>query len=117
MPIGPPVYVIAQYPYKARKDTHLTFAKGDRIRIVEQQEMWWCGELNSKTGWFPKSYVKIVDETTTTTAAVVEQQSSPKKTVTAASIPNTRRPSTNSDHQLSTGMLYLFVLFLMTFNV
>lgn len=51
----------ALYPWKARKNTHLSFQKGDVIKILEQQEMWWNGQLDGKTGWFPKSYVKIVE--------------------------------------------------------
>ena len=36
----------AQYPWKAKKDNHLTFNKGDIINVKEQQDMWWSGELN-----------------------------------------------------------------------
>ncbi|XP_078322482.1 intersectin-1-like isoform X4 [Crassostrea virginica] len=55
----------ALYPWKAKKENHLSFNKGDTIHVKEQQEMWWSGELNGKldmvhTGWFPKSYVKMV---------------------------------------------------------
>lgn len=52
----------AIYTWMAKKDNHLTFNKGDLIAIKEQQEMWWSGELNGKVGWFPKSYVKLIDE-------------------------------------------------------
>ncbi len=52
----------AMYPWKAKEDNHLTFAKGDIITIKEQQDMWWFGELNNNSGWFPKSYVKQLDE-------------------------------------------------------
>ncbi|ESO89239.1 hypothetical protein LOTGIDRAFT_106084, partial [Lottia gigantea] len=50
----------ATYPWKARQDNHLTFNKDDTIIVKEQQDMWWLGELNGKTGWFPKAYVKLV---------------------------------------------------------
>ncbi|XP_061176343.1 intersectin-1-like isoform X2 [Saccostrea echinata] len=50
----------ALYPWKAKKENHLSFNKGDIIHVKEQQEMWWSGELNGQTGWFPKSYVKLV---------------------------------------------------------
>ncbi|OWF43900.1 intersectin-1-like isoform X1 [Mizuhopecten yessoensis] len=49
----------ALYPWKAKKDNHLSFNKGDIITVKEQQEMWWSGELNGQVGWFPKSYVKL----------------------------------------------------------
>lgn len=38
----------ALYPWKAKKDNHLTFNKGDVILVKEQQEMWWSGEINGK---------------------------------------------------------------------
>ncbi|KAK6187699.1 hypothetical protein SNE40_005666 [Patella caerulea] len=50
----------ATYPWKARQENHLTFNKDDTIIVKEQQDMWWLGELNGKTGWFPKAYVKLV---------------------------------------------------------
>lgn len=50
------------YPWKAKKDDHLAFDKGEVIRILEQHELWWKGELNGKIGWFPKSYVKIITD-------------------------------------------------------
>ncbi|XP_056016290.1 intersectin-1-like isoform X4 [Ostrea edulis] len=50
----------ALYPWKAKKENHLSFNKGDIIQIKEQQEMWWSGELQGQVGWFPKSYVKLV---------------------------------------------------------
>lgn len=50
----------ALYPWKAKKENHLSFNKGDIIQVKEQQEMWWSGDLNGQTGWFPKSYVKMV---------------------------------------------------------
>ncbi|XP_041351403.1 intersectin-1-like isoform X5 [Gigantopelta aegis] len=50
----------AMYPWKARQDNHLTFNKDDVITVKEQQDMWWMGELNGQTGWFPKAYVKLI---------------------------------------------------------
>ena len=51
---------VALYPYRAKKDDHLNFNKNDIIVVTDQQDMWWSGELNGKTGWFPKSYVKLL---------------------------------------------------------
>lgn len=76
---GQALIAVAQYPWKARKDTHLTFAKGDKITIVEQQEMWWQGELNGKTGWFPKSYVKLSGETAAKAPTLPPKQASVDK--------------------------------------
>ncbi|RWS14578.1 intersectin-2-like isoform X13 [Dinothrombium tinctorium] len=52
------ITAVALYPWKAKEDNHLSFNKGDTILVKEQQDMWWCGEINGKSGWFPKSYVK-----------------------------------------------------------
>uniref|UniRef100_A0A0N5AWI9 Intersectin-1 n=1 Tax=Syphacia muris TaxID=451379 RepID=A0A0N5AWI9_9BILA len=52
---------IAQYQWKARNDSELSFAKNDKIEILEQMEMRWKGKnSNGEIGWFPKSYVKMV---------------------------------------------------------
>lgn len=50
----------ALFPWKAKKENHLTFNKGDIINVKEQQDMWWFGEFQDKRGWFPKSYVKLI---------------------------------------------------------
>ena len=54
----------ALYPWRAKKENHLTFNKGDVITVHEQQDMWWSGALNDNVGWFPKSYVKILGAST-----------------------------------------------------
>lgn len=38
----------ALYPWKAKKENHLSFNKGDIIHVKEQQEMWWSGDLNGQ---------------------------------------------------------------------
>ncbi|PIO60829.1 SH3 domain protein [Teladorsagia circumcincta] len=54
---------VAQFPWKARNEGDLSFAKGDPIEIIEQQEMKWRGrKADGSVGWFPKSYVKIVSQ-------------------------------------------------------
>ncbi|KAH7731039.1 ITSN-1 protein [Aphelenchoides avenae] len=55
----------ALYQWKARNDTELSFAKGDRIEILEKGEMRWRGRVEKQptsAGWFPKSYVKLDEE-------------------------------------------------------
>ncbi|XP_077486990.1 dynamin associated protein 160 isoform X3 [Amblyomma americanum] len=50
----------ALFPWRAKKENHLTFNKGDVIAVKEQQDMWWYGEFQGKVGWFPKSYVRLI---------------------------------------------------------
>ncbi|XP_052650686.1 intersectin-1 isoform X5 [Harpia harpyja] len=50
----------ALYPWRAKKDNHLNFNKNDIITVLEQQDMWWFGEVQGQKGWFPKSYVKLI---------------------------------------------------------
>ena len=56
------IKAMAQYAWKAKEDNHLSFSKGDIITIKEQQDMWWFGQLGTASGWFPKSYVRQLDE-------------------------------------------------------
>ncbi|KAL6740707.1 hypothetical protein Aduo_014038 [Ancylostoma duodenale] len=56
---------VAQFPWKARNEGDLSFSKGDPIDIIEQQEMKWRGrKADGSIGWFPKSYVRIVNQGT-----------------------------------------------------
>uniref|UniRef100_A0A665V071 Intersectin 1 (SH3 domain protein) n=1 Tax=Echeneis naucrates TaxID=173247 RepID=A0A665V071_ECHNA len=56
----------ALYPWRAKKDNHLNFNKNEIITVLEQQDMWWLGELQTgQRGWFPKSYVKLISATLT----------------------------------------------------
>lgn len=42
------------------------------ITVLEQQDMWWLGELQTgQRGWFPKSYVKLISATMTAPAGPV----------------------------------------------
>ena len=41
----------ALYPWKAKKENHLTFNKGDIILVREQQDMWWSGDLAGKVSY------------------------------------------------------------------
>lgn len=53
---------VAQFPWKARNSSDLSFAKGDLIEVLEKTEMRWRGRVKGQpgtTGWFPKSYVKV----------------------------------------------------------
>ncbi|GMT25450.1 hypothetical protein PFISCL1PPCAC_16747 [Pristionchus fissidentatus] len=55
----------AQFPWKARNPGDLSFGKGDQIEVLEKTDMKWRGRKvnDAAIGWFPKSYVKVTDET------------------------------------------------------
>ncbi|XP_018100331.1 intersectin-1 isoform X3 [Xenopus laevis] len=77
----------ALYPWRAKKDNHLNFNKNDVITVLEQQDMWWFGEVQGQKGWFPKSYVKLIsgplrkstsiDSTSSESPASLKRVSSP----------------------------------------
>ncbi|XP_068698722.1 intersectin-1-like isoform X2 [Montipora foliosa] len=85
--------VMALYPYRAKKDDHLTFNKNDVIIVREQQDMWWSGELNGSVGWFPKSYVKLLGanvKASDTSETVANETSTKIQTETPLSAPETK---------------------------
>ncbi|CAH3182444.1 unnamed protein product [Porites lobata] len=84
--------VMALYPYRAKKDDHLSFNKNDVIIVKEQQDMWWSGELNGNMGWFPKSYVKLLGGTlkASETNGTMAKETSVKETTPAVPPPETK---------------------------
>ncbi|KAH9964521.1 hypothetical protein BC827DRAFT_1187647 [Russula dissimulans] len=58
---APVTYVVALYDFAAQADGDLEFKVGDRIEVIERtenQEDWWTGRLNGRTGVFPGNYVQ-----------------------------------------------------------
>ncbi|XP_076245799.1 rho-type guanine nucleotide exchange factor isoform X2 [Calliopsis andreniformis] len=54
-----PKFVTAIFPFRGKNNDELCFKKGDVITITQtDEEGWWEGTLNDKTGWFPSNYVK-----------------------------------------------------------
>ncbi|XP_076178019.1 rho-type guanine nucleotide exchange factor isoform X4 [Ptiloglossa arizonensis] len=54
-----PKFVTALFSFKGKNNDELCFKKGDVITITQMdEEGWWEGTLNDKTGWFPSNYVK-----------------------------------------------------------
>ncbi|OLN85935.1 Regulator of cytoskeleton and endocytosis RVS167-like protein 2 [Colletotrichum chlorophyti] len=54
--------VTALYDYAAQAEGDLSFRTGDVIEIVSRtknENEWWTGRLNGKTGQFPGNYVKL----------------------------------------------------------
>jgi hypothetical protein len=58
---GSKLQVITVAQYLGKKDNHLSFDKNEVITVRDQQGPWWSGELNGKIGWFPKAYVKQLE--------------------------------------------------------
>uniref|UniRef100_A0A673C2Y4 Intersectin 1 (SH3 domain protein) n=1 Tax=Sphaeramia orbicularis TaxID=375764 RepID=A0A673C2Y4_9TELE len=84
----------ALYPWRAKKDNHLNFNKNEIITVLEQQDMWWLGELQTgQRGWFPKSYVKLISATMT--SGVTD------------SPPNGKRPSPSPTKPSESGEEYI----------
>ena len=56
-------YCKSLYPFSG--DQHqqgLTFEAGDRIKIIQALPGgWWEGEKDGATGWFPSSYVQVLE--------------------------------------------------------
>ncbi|XP_050430286.1 intersectin-1 [Adelges cooleyi] len=57
--------VIALFPFNAVHNDELSFQKDEIITIVSKDEQaWWRGEINGKTGLFPSNYVAPLSEVT-----------------------------------------------------
>ncbi|XP_071819770.1 intersectin-1-like isoform X2 [Apostichopus japonicus] len=65
------ISVEALNDFEGKEMNHLSFKAGDVITVIEQQDMWWSGELRGKTGWFPKDLVKEAGSAVQTTNIAV----------------------------------------------
>ena len=51
----------ALYTYAGQHDDELSFEAGDIITLLSKdEEAWWKGELNGKSGVFPSNYVEEI---------------------------------------------------------
>ena len=50
------------YNWKGSKDNHLSIKKGQFVRVLSKSEKWWSGEVEGRVGWFPKTFVKLVEK-------------------------------------------------------
>ena len=51
----------AEFDYEAQGDHEVSFKAGDLIkRLYEENDTWFCGELNGKKGMFPKAFVELI---------------------------------------------------------
>ncbi|XP_078144909.1 intersectin-1 [Centroberyx gerrardi] len=98
----------ALYPWRAKKDNHLNFNKNEIITVLEQQDMWWLGELQTgQRGWFPKSYVKLISATMTPPVAVTARSKNTSESGASDSPPSVKRPSPSPTKPSESGEEYL----------
>ena len=71
-----PLYARALYAFTATSDSELSFAAGATIEILscDEDDPWWSGAIGQTEGWFPASYVKLLDEDDATVEDMQEQQ-------------------------------------------
>ncbi|KAI1299300.1 Intersectin-2 [Halotydeus destructor] len=62
---------VALYQFDATESDHLAFMENDTIVVKEQQDEWWRGEANGASGWFPKAYVRQVEDATDSASVTV----------------------------------------------
>lgn len=98
----------ALYPWRAKKDNHLNFNKNEIITVLEQQDMWWLGELQTgQRGWFPKSYVKLISASMAAPAGATPRSKNPSESGVSESPPNGKRPSPSPTKPSESGEEYI----------
>ncbi|XP_035028516.2 intersectin-1 isoform X4 [Hippoglossus stenolepis] len=98
----------ALYPWRAKKDNHLNFNKNEIITVLEQQDMWWLGELQTgQRGWFPKSYVKLISATATPPVVIAARSKNTSESGVSESPPNGKRPSPSPTKPSDSGEEYV----------
>jgi len=49
------------YTYSSEEPADLTFNQGDVFTIQKMEGDWWTGTMNGKTGIFPATYVRVME--------------------------------------------------------
>jgi len=65
------VFGIVKFTWQGTKGNHLSLVKGEEIQVLEQGDKWWSGQSNGKVGWFPKTFVKLVEAPSQTTPSPI----------------------------------------------
>ena len=57
-----PVFAKAKYAYEGKAESQLSFKAGEVIELLsfEENEAWWSGAIEDREGWFPASYVEML---------------------------------------------------------
>ncbi|XP_068184395.1 intersectin-1 [Antennarius striatus] len=98
----------ALYPWRAKKDNHLNFNKNEVITVLEQQDMWWLGELQTgQRGWFPKSYVKLISAAVTLPPGAAGRGKAISEPGVSESPPEGKRPTPSPTKPSESGEEYV----------
>lgn len=64
--MAPPLFGRALYAYESTSDSELSLKPGDVLEVLscEEGDAWWSGAIDDREGWFPSSYVELLDEFT-----------------------------------------------------
>ena len=65
------VLAVVLFTWQGTKSNHLSLVKGEEIQVLQQGEKWWSGQSNGKVGWFPKTFVKVVEAPPQTTPSPI----------------------------------------------
>ena len=54
---------VAKFAFEGNNVNDLSFWPGDVIKVLWAEDTgWWHGQLGNKLGWFPGSYVEVIDK-------------------------------------------------------
>ena len=54
---------VAKFAFEGNNINDLSFWPGDVIKVLWAEDSgWWHGQLGNKQGWFPGSYVEVIDK-------------------------------------------------------
>jgi hypothetical protein len=88
--------VRANFEYIKTDTNELTIHMGDLITVIDNEdETWWFGELRGERGYFPASYVTILN--TNTTPVTTSNTNTTSKTTTTTSDTTSNTTTTTSD--------------------
>lgn len=88
----PKVVVRAVYPYNGRTHNELTFQANDEFFLIEKRSQGWClGEHKGQRGFFPESFVRIVQTEPTPSSGTNE---TPAETAATTTTATTNKPDT-----------------------
>lgn len=78
------------FAWKGSKDNHLALVHGETLLVLQQSEKWWSGEYQGKVGWFPKTFVKLLDTPSSTSQDTAEAAPTPQAAPTVPPTPSVK---------------------------